>query len=199
MIRACFAPLRVEPDELEVTESELAAEIREILKDLGKRIRNGEVGSDEPVAIYVELLADPEERVRTMAAWMLGEGLPEDGLDEPDPRMADALYEACADESESWRVRGAAARSLTRQSDLRVADYLITLLDSPEEAFAALAAENLNTIAKKGGLSEENGKQIVARYEAEGNGPGLGRHLAPTAGLVKQGWRAKRKATKHAA
>ena len=53
IIRASFAPLRAEPEEMGEHRLEFAAKM---LDRLTERIKSGEVKSDEPVAIFVELL-----------------------------------------------------------------------------------------------------------------------------------------------
>ena len=189
MIRASFAPLRVEPDQLD---DETTHRVAHILTKLVERVRKGEVGSNEPVAGFVGLLKDPVDNVRLMAAMMLNQSLPEDGLDQPDPRMAEALEEACADELEGVRYK--AADALARQDDPQALGHLMKLLDSEDEEVAVRAAKSVRMIAEKSGLPEEEGKRIVARYEEEGVGTKLGQSLAPTAGLVKQKARAERKA-----
>lgn len=189
MIRASFAPLRVEPDQLD---DETTERVSHILTKLVERIRKGEVGSDEPIATFVDLLKDRADHVRLMAAMMLNQSLPEDGLDQPDPRMAEALEDACADELEG--VRYMAADALARQGDPQALGHLMKLLDSEDEEVLVRAAKSIRMIAEKSGLPEGEGKRIVARYEEEGVGTKLGQGLAATAGLVKQKARAERKA-----
>lgn len=178
--RASFAPFRAEPLQPDAEDVKLS---NDILRGLAKRVSENLVDSDEPIATFVELLSDPADNVRMAAAILLVQSLPKDGLDQPDPRMADALERACADEFDG--VRLIASDALSRQNDPRAVKQLMLLLDEREE-IAAQAMLSIAILAERSGLPNEEGKLIVARYEDEGTKSKLGPNLAVAAGLVKQ-------------
>ena len=188
ILRACFAPFRVEPFE----ESDEAKVSQKILMSVAKRVRENEVDSDEPIAGFVEmLLNDPAENVRVVAAMMLSQSLAEAGLG-PDPRMSDALDRACRDEFVGVRVM--AASVLHKQVDPRALGHLMPLLDEPDDEVAIQAMVCIKEMAEESGLPDEEGQMIVARHEAEGTGSRLQPHLAVTTGLVRKKARKERKA-----
>jgi HEAT repeat protein len=187
VLRACFAPYRVEPFE----GSDEAKVADKILRSVAERVRENEVDSDGPTAVFVEMLSDPADNVRLVAAMLLIQSTPEKGLGPPDPRTAEALDRACRDEFRGVRVM--AAQALSRQGDSRALGYLMALLDE-EDAVAIEAMSSIRDLAEKSGLPEEEGRLIVARNEAEGTKSRLQPHLAVVTGLVHRQARRERKA-----
>lgn len=186
IIRGSVAPLRAEPEEMGEHRLEFAAKM---LDGLAERISRGEVESDEPIATFVKLLDDPLDRVRLVAANLLGQLLPEGGLEQPDPRMADALDRACSDEYEG--IRGAAAAALARQNDPRAVGHLTKLLDAEQEPIAVNAALSLRVIAEEAGLPEEAENAVLAKYDEQGASTKLGQKLAGVVRLIKEAGRGK--------
>ncbi len=187
VLRACFAPFRIEPFE-ESDESKVGDKI---LRSVAERVRENEIDSDEPIAAFVGMLSDPADHVRMAAAMLLIQSLPEKGLDQPDPRMAEALDRACSDEFDG--VRAMAAEALRRQNDPRTLGYLMALLDGRDEV-AVQAMISIRSLAEQSGLPNEEGQLIVARNKEEGTKSRLQPHLAIVTGLVHKQARRKRKA-----
>jgi len=97
--------------------------------------------------------------------------------------MADALDQACRDESDVVRVM--AAEALSRQGDPRALGYLMALLDE-QDAVAIEAMGSIRDLAEKSGLPDDEGQMIVARNEDEGTKSRLQPHLAFVTGLARQ-------------